>query len=190
MHSICTFKTAECARKIPVPRRIKTTTSVFHRYAHFSSISTLVHYMMCTLNSLKMHFFAHFLHIFYHLKGNSEETQRTPAQVILIKLGQMAEGKIDSDWFRNSIIGSWIWLVNFRVLGWTDFFIGNVIERPGRAENFKERSFLISDWSFRFPKFSGRNWPIGIYENKTLKARMAARIERIEKHYIDCKRND
>jgi hypothetical protein len=62
--------------------------------------------------------------------GNSEETQRTPAQVILIKLGQMAEG-------------------------WTDFFIGNVIERPGRAENFK--------------------------------ARMAARIERIEKHYIDCK---
>jgi len=64
--------------------------------------------------------------------GNSEETQRTPAQVILIKLGQMAEG-------------------------WTDFFIGNVIERPGRAENFK--------------------------------ARMAARIERIEKHYIDCKSN-
>lgn len=41
--------------------------------------------------------------------------------------------------------------------GWTDFFIGNVIERPGRAENFK--------------------------------ARMAARIERIEKHYIDCKSN-
>jgi len=62
--------------------------------------------------------------------GNSEETQRTPAQVILIKLGQMAEG-------------------------WTDFFIGNVIERPGRAENFK--------------------------------ARMAARIQKIEKHYIDCK---
>ena len=38
---------------------------------------------------------ATFLHaIFYHSKGNSEETQQTPAQVILIKLGQMAEGKI------------------------------------------------------------------------------------------------
>jgi len=60
--------------------------------------------------------------------GNSEGTQRTPAQVILIKLGQMAEG-------------------------WTDFFIGNVIERPGRAENFKERSFLISDWSITFNIF-------------------------------------
>jgi len=46
--------------------------------------------------------------------GNSAETQRTPSQVILIKLGQMAEG-------------------------WTDFFIGNVIERPGRADNFKIR---------------------------------------------------
>lgn len=62
--------------------------------------------------------------------GNSEETQRSPSQVILLKLGQMAEG-------------------------WTDFFIGNVIERPGRAENFK--------------------------------ARMNARIQKIEKHYIDCK---
>jgi hypothetical protein len=23
-------------------------------------------------------------------------------------------------------------------IGWTDFFIGNVIERPGRADNFKD----------------------------------------------------
>jgi len=137
-----------------------------------------------------MHSKRTFLHIFYHRKGNSEETQRTPAQVILIKLGQMAEGKNDSDWFTNSDFwGSWIWLVNFWVLGWTDFFIGNVIERPGRAENFKERSFLISDWSITFNIFE-QNWPIGKHENKTLKARMAARIERIEKHYIDCKRND
>ena len=75
-------------------------TSVFHKYAHFPSISTLVH-STCTLNALETHFFAHF----YHLKGNSEETQRTPAQVILIKLGQMAEGKNDSDWFTISDFG-------------------------------------------------------------------------------------
>ena len=137
-----------------------------------------------------MHFCCTF---FYHLKGNSEETQRTPAQVILIKLGQMAEGKnswfwlVQKFWFS---IGSWIWLVKIWVLGWTDFFIGNVIERPGRAENFKERSFLISDWSFRIWPDWSFEWPIGKQENKTLKARMAARIERIEKHYIDCKRND
>jgi hypothetical protein len=65
--------------------------------------------------------------------GNSAETQRTPSQVILIKLGQMAEG-------------------------WTDFFIGNVVERPGRAENFKTR--------------------------------MQARIEKIEKHYVQCQSGD
>ena len=84
----------------------------------------------------------HFLHIFYHWKGNSEETQRTPAQVILIKLGQMAEGKISCSDFslvEISNLKSWIWKIKFWVLGWTDFFIGNVIERPGRAENFKER---------------------------------------------------
>jgi len=85
---------------------------------------------------------------------------------------------------------SWIWLVNFWVLGWTDFFIGNVIERPGRAENFKERSFLNSDWFFTQSSDWWLNWSIRKQENKTAKARMAARIERIEKHYIDCKRND
>lgn len=94
------FQNCWIARKIPVTRRIKMITSVFHKYAHFPSISTLVH-STCTLNALETHFFAHF----YHLKGNSEETQRTPAQVILIKLGQMAEGKNDSDWFTISDFG-------------------------------------------------------------------------------------
>jgi len=61
------------------------------------------------------------------------DSVQTPSQVILSKLNTMGAS-------------------------WADFFISNVVERPGRADIFKER--------------------------------LASRIEKIDRHYVECQSKD